>query len=296
MPTHSRIALATLAIAVTITACTARESDSTDSAAASLDSATTAAAAPNVVTVTATDYAFDAPAEIPAGVTTFRLVNRGPELHHVQLVKLNDGKTMDDLSALLQQPPQGPPPAWVEEVGGPNTPVPGGESTVTLDLEPGNYAMLCFIPSPDGKPHIAKGMVKPLTVTPAASAAREPDADVTMKLVDYDFELSQPITAGRHTIRVENAGPQPHEVFIAKLEPGKKASDLLAWVEKQNGPPPGQPLGGTTTFVTGTHQFITADFTPGTYALICFVPDEKDGKPHFVHGMAKEITVLSDYQ
>ena len=286
-----RFTLSTLALALTLGACTARESDSTDSAAASIDSGTTTAAAPNVVTITTTDYAFDAPAEIPAGVTTLRLVNRGPELHHVQLVKLNEGKTMNDVNALLQKPMQGPPPSWVEEVGGPNTPLPGKESSVTLDLEPGNYVMLCFIPSPDGKPHIAKGMVKPLTVTPSTSAAREPEADVTMKLVDYDFQLSQPLTAGRRTIRVENAGPQPHEVFIAKLAPGKKASDFLTWVDKPNGPPPAEPLGGTTTFVTGGHQYVTADFTPGTYALICFVPDEKDGKPHFVHGMAKEMVV-----
>ena len=38
-------------------------------------------------------------------------------------------------------------------------------------------------------------------------------------------------------------------------------------------------------------MFITADFQPGRYALLCFIPDAKDGKPHFVHGMAKEITV-----
>ena len=27
------------------------------------------------------------------------------------------------------------------------------------------------------------------------------------------------------------------------------------------------------------------------YALICFYPDAKDGKPHVMHGMLKEITV-----
>jgi hypothetical protein len=37
--------------------------------------------------------------------------------------------------------------------------------------------------------------------------------------------------------------------------------------------------------------FITADFTPGEYALICFLPDAKDGKPHFAHGMIQQIHI-----
>ena len=90
-------------------------------------------------------------------------------------------------------------------------------------LQPGNYAMVCFVPGPDGIPHIAKGMARPLTVTAGAGAtAAEPEADVVMKLVDYDFELSKPIPAGRHTIRIDNAGPQEHEVVIVKLDAGKE--------------------------------------------------------------------------
>jgi hypothetical protein len=38
-------------------------------------------------------------------------------------------------------------------------------------------------------------------------------------------------------------------------------------------------------------QSFTADFVPGKYALICFLPDAKDGKPHFMHGMVQEVTV-----
>ena len=36
-----------------------------------------------------------------------------------------------------------------------------------------------------------------------------------MKLTDYNFTLSKPLTPGKHTILVENAGPQPHEVVVA---------------------------------------------------------------------------------
>ncbi|MGH7718810.1 MAG: hypothetical protein ACREON_08205 [Gemmatimonadaceae bacterium] len=293
MSTRTVVLLSTIATAATLAGCRARDAAVSDSAAAAVADSATTASMPNVVTITARDYEFDAPAQVPAGLTRIRLVNQGPELHHVQLVKLNDGKTMSDLEAVLSALPQGPPPAWMEEMGGPNTPAPGKESNATLNLEPGNYAILCWIPSPDGKPHIAKGMVRPLTVTESSSSVMvaEPTADVTMRLTDYDFEMSQPLTAGTHTIKVENAGEQPHEVVFIRMAPGKKAADLVAWVDKPTGPPPGEPLGGTTGFKKDSHQYVTIDFTPGNYALICFVPDAKDGKPHFVHGMMKDVTI-----
>ena len=43
---------------------------------------------------------------------------------------------------------------------------PGGddEEVITFDLEPGTYALLCFIPSADGTPHTALGMHAELIV------------------------------------------------------------------------------------------------------------------------------------
>ena len=247
-------------------------------------------AASSAVTVTATDYSFDAPAELPAGLTTFRLVNRGPSIHHIQLVKFGEGKTFDDFMAALKA--GGPPPKWATMEGGPNPSELGDTSSTTVTLEPGNYAMLCFIPGPDGVPHVAKGMVRPLTVTSAGgTAAAEPEADVVMKLMDYDFELSKPLTAGRHTIRIENAGPQEHEVAIVKLGAGKEPMDFAKWGEKQLGKAPGTLHGGVSGIMPGGKAFVEVDLAPGEYGLICFVPDSKDGKGHYHHGMAKKVTV-----
>ncbi|HXG70536.1 MAG TPA: hypothetical protein VNJ04_07990 [Gemmatimonadaceae bacterium] len=41
----------------------------------------------------------------------------------------------------------------------------------------------------------------------------------------------------------------------------------------------------------GAHGFFRVQITPGEYGLICFLPDVKDGKPHFVHGMVNQFTV-----
>lgn len=248
------------------------------------------AAEVTLVTVTASDFAFAAPATIPAGLTTVRLVNQGKEMHHAQIVRLDDGHTVQE----LMQAGHGPLPAWARFVGGPNVPAPQGFTEATMQLEAGTYALVCFIPSADGVPHLMKGMVKPLTVVPArqpSAPAPAPAADVRLTLRDYAYEITPEITAGRHVIHVENAAVQPHEVVVMRLAPGKTAQDLLAWDQARTGPPPALPVGGTTLLSTGQHNLVEIDFEPGEYALFCFVPDAGDGKPHVAHGMVRQITV-----
>ena len=285
----SRIHRAPLAMLAGLALASCRSDRPPAASADTTDNTTVASAAPAAVTVVTTDYSFEAPAELPAGLTTFHLVNRGPGLHHIQLVKLDEGKTFDDFTAALKA--GGPPPKWISMEGDPNPAEVGDTSTTTVTLEPGNYVMLCFVPDPDGVPHVAKGMIRPLTVTAGTGGGAEPEADVVMKLTDYDFELSKPIPAGRHTIRVENAGPQEHEVVIVKLDSGKEAVDFALWGEKMVGKPPGTLHGGVSGIMPGDAAFVEVDLAPGEYGLICFVPDSKDGKGHYHHGMAKKVTV-----
>jgi uncharacterized cupredoxin-like copper-binding protein len=247
------------------------------------------AAKARLVTVTGADFTFDAPETIPAGVTEFRFVNKGPSIHHMQILKLIDGKTFEDLGTALANP--GPPPAWIKMLGGPNAPAPGTESNATLTLEPGNYAIICFVDI-GGPPHFTKGMVRQLTVVPSqGAAAPNPKADITASLFDYSFTLSSPIRAGAHTIRVDNTGPQTHEMELLRLAPGKSVADFVAWLGDMKGPPPAKPIGGIAAIESGMSQLFTADFAPGEYALVCFIPDAKDGKPHYAHGMTKQFTV-----
>jgi hypothetical protein len=243
-----------------------------------------------VVTVTGKDFKFDAPDEIPAGLTEFRFLNKGPSIHHMQILRLTNGKTFGDLSAALKR--QGPPPKWMKEVGGPNAPAPGMESNATLMLEPGNYAIICFVDI-GGAPHFTKGMVRPFKVVAASGpTASNPIPDVTATLVDYNFKLSTPILAGVRTIKVQNSGPQNHEIELVQLAPGKTANDFLAWAGAgMKGPPPAKPIGGVAAIERGMSQTFSANFTPGNYAFICFIPDAKDGKPHSTHGMTKDFSV-----
>ena len=240
--------------------------------------------APNVVTIHTVDYAFHGPDTIPAGMTKFVLENAGPGYHHVQLVKLDSGKTLGDLEAALKSP--GMPPAWAVFIPGPNSPDPKQTATLTTSVEAGNYAIICLIDIPEATPHFARGMVKGLVVTAGSAAiAASPTADVTMTMFDYNFTLSKPLTAGHQVIEVLNTGPQPHEVFILRLAPGKTLDDFGKWMGKMQGPPPGTAMGGTTAALPGAKTWIDVDLAPGDYALLCFVPDAKDGKLHMDKGM-----------
>lgn len=274
--------------AVVTSACQSADAEAGTASAAEM---AVVAAAPQEVLVRTRDFAFDAPDTIQSGATRFRLINDGPEFHHIQLVRLLDGKTLDDLGRFMSSGSHSLP-EWAVAVGGPNTPgIPGEETNATLDLEPGEYAMLCVIPSPDGQPHTMKGMVKPLTVVPAAARAAVPEADLVLMLDDYSFAESTEILAGVRTIRVENRAEQPHEVVFAKLEPGKNAGDFLKFMTKPEGTPPGKLIGGTSAIAKGEINQVTLELEPGDYAMLCFIPDHKDGQPHIAHGMIRQITV-----
>jgi hypothetical protein len=155
---------------------------------------------------------------------------------------------------------------------------------------------MCVIPSPDGKPHLMKGMVKPLTVT--GTPMPEPDLEPTAHavLTDYAFTFTKPLAAGRQVIEFTNRASQPHEAFLARLMPGKKPEDLFAWMAKPEGAPPVLPVGGITGIEPDAVQSIVVDLEPGNYAWYCFLPDAKDGREHIAHGMIRQFTIAEPRQ
>ncbi len=244
------------------------------------------------VVFVANDYGFAGPDRIPAGVTTLQVVNKGQDPHHIQLLKLLQGKTAADFRAAIKADP-GRLPQWIKFVGGPNAVLPGSEAMATMTLAEGEYLLICIIPNKEGVPHMALGMQKPLSVQgPKPTLVSEPKAGLTITQADFSFGISRAVTAGSHTIQVMNHGTQPHEVVVLKLDPGASAKDFAAAFEPgASGPPPGKPIGGVVGLATGEYAFFTARFEPGRYGLICFFPDPATGQPHFAKGMTSEFTV-----
>ena len=283
-----------LAAAVLLTAACADKTPDAD-ATASTDTSTAApvAASPAAtITVRAKNYTFDMPDTVEAGPLTISLVNEGPppEVHHVNVIRLLAGYTSKDLMNELKT---GKMPAWAKAMGGPNPSTLTAPSVATVDLAPGSYVVVCFVPGPDLVPHVMKGMIKDLVVKPSTgTAAAMPTADVTIKLADYNFDVQPALTAGHHTIRVENNAAQDHEVILVKLDAGKTPDDVVNAIETMKGPPPGQFIGGVSGLSNGAVNTFEVDLTPGDYALLCVVPDAKDGKPHAHHGMKQLVKVI----
>jgi hypothetical protein len=253
------------------------------------------AASGRVITFDANDYSYTLPDSIPAGLVTLVMRNAGKEPHHAQLLKLNTGVTIDQFLVALRQG-EGPALALVSLAGGPGALDPGPLSDeVTLDLQPGTYIVVCFIAGPDGVPHVAKGMVKPLTVTAPTGPASttQPTARATITLRDFAFDTPpDPLPSGRNTWRITNAGPQPHEITVAKMGAGGSAADVLKFfTTPPSGPPPYQSVGGFQGIDANGGGWLTLDLPAVDYTFYCAIPDPTSGKRHLEIGMLKQVTL-----
>lgn len=117
------------------------------------------------VRVAMADFSFAFPATLAAGPQTWQLINSGDQIHHLILLRLNDGNTFDDVMAFMGSdgPPSGPPPF---EMAVASELLTGSESNYfLLDLAPGNYVAVCFLPDEEsGAPHFGLGMIQEFNV------------------------------------------------------------------------------------------------------------------------------------
>jgi hypothetical protein len=244
----------------------------------------------HVFSFDAAEYSFNSPATLPSGVVTLRLSNGGLEPHHLQLLRLNDGVSYEQFAGALQQ--EGLAALrFVSLEGGAGAIGPHGSTEVTLNLPVGNYALACFVPGPDGAPHVARGMLKPIQVVGSETSPDAPRDAGTFTLRDFSFDMPATLPAGKATYKVVNAGPQLHELNVVKLAPGKVLEDVLAWDERPSGPPPFEPVGGMNGLSLDRVGYMTLDLASGDYVAICHIPDPASGVPHAHLGMAKAFSV-----
>ena len=246
------------------------------------------------VTFTARDHAFEGPASLSAGHVAIRLVNQGHEPHHVQFIKLTQGKTAKDFAAAIKAEPLATP-EWAHYAGGPNAVMGNETAEATVDLEPGDYVVICQVPDRQGLPHVAGGMMMPVRVIEDQRKRRgqtNDHADSVIRALDFRFNVQQPLRAGQQRVRFVNRGVQPHEAVLVQLNAGATLKDFVAFFEPNApGPPPGRPVGGMTGLEQDQEGNFLVKLTPGHYGLICFFLDSGSGMPHFAKGMATEFDV-----
>jgi len=245
-----------------------------------------------VTTFVAEDYAFTGPEQLESGWQRVRLINRGRDVHQVQFLALPPEKTLADVErALAARSPS--LPNWLRRHGGVNSVAPGDEASVGIQLDPGDYVLLCGIPDVAGRPHAMRGMLRVLRVVEAAPQGESllrPDA--TLRLNDFAFVLSGPLQAGSRTVHLVNDGRQAHELVLIRLTGGASAQEFIARYRPGGLPnSAGREAGGVTGLDPGRQASAHLKLVPGRYGLLCFLADPVTGSPHFSRGMWMDIEV-----
>jgi len=242
-----------------------------------------------VVDVKAGEFFFKALDTIPAGLTTFRLEQVGFVVdriragvkgrarvtdkgdatrgaHMLWIVKLEDGKTVADLYRAEQAREATP---WAQDLGGPGYIDPPRTTNATIELQPGNYALVCHMGGAREdrtRSHLLNGMVRPFTVV-AAKGKRSiaPKPDVRARITgDGVVEFSTPIVAGRQVVQVENTTAKSHEFKFHKVPAGMTAAQVFAG---KPGDDNGSPAGGLAHVPAGGIVTTTLYFEPGEHTI-----------------------------
>ncbi|PKV83771.1 hypothetical protein [Streptomyces sp. TLI_146] len=95
-------------------------------------------------------------------------------------------------------------------------------------------------------------------------------------------------------ILVHNASDELHEMALQPVKRGTTDAQIQAFFGGNgSGTPPftGPSLGLGVISPGRTALLETHHLPPGTYALLCFVPDDRTGRPHVAEGMHKVVVL-----
>jgi hypothetical protein len=111
------------------------------------------------------EYAFDMPESLPGGRQLWQFTNQGQFLHNLGIIRLGEGKSMDDVIAWTKEQ-QGPEPFEYYTMW--NLLSPGATSWGEIELQPGEYLAVDFMPdfANEGGWNMEQGMVWAFTVAP----------------------------------------------------------------------------------------------------------------------------------
>jgi hypothetical protein len=258
------------------------------------------------VVYTFTGDALEGPELLEAGFTTITFRNEGDVVADIDVLRLVDGVTTDEVLATFRAADEmgmeeGDYAAVVEaflsvaELWGGRVAEPGGSDSFGVDLEAGRYAVISRYHHYPEALEIGFGyLIIPLEVSSTAERQPPPDVDVRVDLVDFAFAMPAEIPSGPQRWHVVNVGEQVHHIALMKLLPGMSVDDVMTFLATEEGEPPVEFLASTNILSAGAANYLTLDLEPGAYFAACFLPDHKNGTgdPHFLMGMTRAITVV----
>jgi hypothetical protein len=102
---------------------------------------------------------------LPAGPVLITIQNLGTMAHELRVVKIRDGNFAAFRAAVTADATSAA--SLADEVAKSPSIDAGKSSTFGAELSTGTYALVCFLPAPDGKLFAQHGMIRQLGVTPA---------------------------------------------------------------------------------------------------------------------------------
>ncbi len=262
------------------------------------------AAKPTLLSITTSDagkrFSMQAPKSIKGGLVEVRFKNAGKVPHEAGLVRVEGDHSLKDVLKIVSTDGPAKIPDWLYAEGGVATTPPGQELSTTENLPAGHYFVI-DTESEDGPPPAANGAVAEIDVTSGTDGALPAtDAEVVAKTVDkdrYAFDVSG-LKAGPNKLLFKNeSGDETlHHIVAAPIRPGKTLADVKKFLStegKPSGPPPVdfKSITGTEVLDGKRELVTTVNLKKGKYALVCFLNDRDELKPHFKEGMLKEVDV-----
>jgi uncharacterized cupredoxin-like copper-binding protein len=286
--------LALASVLVGVAACGGASNAGTD------DAASSSAGGSNQLTITTKGMAYEITGHPHPGNLDITFDNADDAAHEAQIVRLAKGKTVDDLLADMKE--GGEQAAAADLAGDPEqmtygSPalLYGGQKTevVSDTIDAGNYAVLCFLPGPDGMPHVAMGMAAGFTVS-GDEVTSTPHSDGTVSLADDGITV--PDGFGSGTYEVTNTGTAPHTFSIASLQ--STLDDLFGYISgqfAQNKPidgGPGSLVAGVATLKPGQSAWLVLDLPAGHYGYVSTTSNDADpSDTDYAHGLHGEFTI-----
>jgi hypothetical protein len=248
--------------------------------------------------ITVDDSAYQMPTDMSAGLTVVTIENQSSDDASVIIASPKEGESADDLIAEISDTSSdsGFPSVVYEATFTGGTGAAAGQTTESLvDLPEGD---LVFFPEADQEPVVVH--VKEAS----GDTPDEPDADLTVEMKEFEFAgLPDQVAAGDHVLKVSNSGEQPHIMSIVGLPAGATTEQFQNYLTTiLTGTPPAGPsmditaessesVGNIAFLSKGNTIWAPLHLEPGTYGVVCFIPDPETGGYHATMGMAQVFTV-----
>ncbi len=243
------------------------------------------------VVASASGISDGATAHLDPGLTDVSLRNADTGEHALHVVRINDGVSVSEFQRALRTGDPAAAARLVAFYGGVNSVPPGQVWSMSVELRTGQYALVDSGQGADGAPNfLHPGFVQTFRVAGDAASVAPPTGTVDVRQVDFAFHLPARLPRDS-TLKVVNAGAQPHEMDFLQLPPGvtpQRALQSLAHHQE----PPGKEIDVLTAFSPGLTAWVPVHLQPGTYLVVSLFPDlAKGGLPQAAEGMVGSFTV-----